>query len=514
MTDACLLDMTCLKQPTPGDVLSPWVMIQFNKAGRIITVGNESYPTEQTACIRDFEFGHENGFVARVTIHDEQGGGFSKFMEDLIKDLNCANGDNQNMDVQFGWTGSSCNDNGLTDQYLDASPLYKMMVRDVTCSFAGGKFMYEISGVDLTEMVFESRTTKTYGGDGNNEIYLTDAIDQMMKDTEFPPAIKSVRWLQTSGSGKCNSTVNELTFNHSDGGDIHPKKGPKGKWECKNQNKIEAALEWLSEFSTINDKGIVPYYNCEENAEVIFWEDNRPNCNDKGRDWDNTKHGTYLVNGGNDSSVIEFNPRIKWTWANLTNPGGNTGAGEPYGTENDGKQPGLPECETINGENLPSAGSTTSGAASENAVNTYGKNANKKIMINQARQQKALNVFHLPIEADLVVLGEPRCIRPSTGINKNIHIIVVNPYHITGGKTNSGTNVVECGEWLALPDVCNVVLSNKAWMIRNITHRITEGKFTTTFGVYLGTPGVDIDVGEPFGGVGSGGWTPPPNCEG
>ena len=72
------------------------------------------------------------------------------------------------------------------------------------------------------------------------------------------------------------------------------------------------------------------------------------------------------------------------------------------------------------------------------------------------------------------------------------------------------TDEVDCGDWLADP-ICNDVLSNRAWLVRSVTHRISEGKFSTTFGVYLVTPGIDIDIDEPLGGVGSGGWKPTPN---
>lgn len=509
MTDACSYENTCIKQPVPGDVLSPWIKVVFKKNARSITVGNDSYPNEHTACIKDFEFGHDKGVECRVTIHDEQGGGFSKFMEDLIKDLKCANGNAQNMDVQFGWTASNCQSNTA----LDPSPVYKIMAREVVCNFAGGKFMYEIVGLDITQMMFEASIQKVYGGDGDNEIYLVDAIEEMMKDKDYPPSIDTVKWLQHSGSGKCNSSTFPLKFKHSDGANIHEDKGPKGKWVCNGQDKIVTALKWLAPYPSINDKAIIPYYNCENPAEVIFWEDNQPNCNEIGRNWDATKHGTYVVNGGNTSTVIEFNPKIRWNWTTLTNPGGNAADGQPLPNQDGGKQPGFVECSTLNRQAMKTAGSTTSGAADDNAKNTYGPEmAEQKTMEGQARQQKALKVYHYNIEADLVVLGEPTCIRPATGITKNIHIVFINPYFITYGRTIGGENFVDCGEWLALPDLCSQVLSNKAWLIRNITHRISEGKFTTTFGVFLTSPGVDIDVGEPFGGSGSGGWTPPPNC--
>ena len=520
MGDACFFDEACLRKPEPGELMSPWIRVTFKKNNRSITVGNNSYSPENTACIKDFEFGHSNGLECRLVIHDEQGGAFAGFMDDLVKDLRCVKGNADNMEVQFGWTTSRCG----VESEATSSPKYKMMCRDLNCNFAGGKFMYELTGVDISEMMFQTKDSQIYAGDKNSKIYLTDAIEKLMKDDSFTPSITSVRfqknkplgckaaddYLQSSASS--NSVVAiPLQFKTTDGADIHPLKGPLGTWSCVSQNKIQAALSWLAPYVSSDDKAIVPYYNSENPSEIIFWEDFKPNCNEVGRNWAAFSHGTYIVNGGKDSPVIEFNPKFKWNWSSLTNPGGNSGEQTPLANENGGKQPDTPECKTINRKSMPTAGSTTTAAADETAVETYDKGrANDKAAIGQAKQQKALKMYHLPIEADLVVMGEPRAMRPVNGLFRNIHIVFINPYFIRGGFTDMETDEVDCGDWLADP-ICNDVLSNRAWLVRSVTHRISEGKFSTTFGVYLVTPGIDIDIDEPLGGVGSGGWKPTPN---
>ena len=103
-----------------------------------------------------------------------------------------------------------------------------------------------------------------------------------------------------------------------------------------------------------------------------------------------------------------------------------------------------------------------------------------------------------------MIVGDPQIMRPSLAINaKNVKIVFLNPFYVFSGGS--------CGDWLAAP-ACNEVLSNKAWIVKAIVHRISEGRFTTTLGLWLGSPGIDLDIGQPLGGAGSGGWVPPANC--
>jgi hypothetical protein len=141
-------------------------------------------------------------------------------------------------------------------------------------------------------------------------------------------------------------------------------------------------------------------------------------------------------------------------------------------------------------------------------------NANEAAQRNRARQMRAFSIFYQPIEAELVVLGDEKIVKPSLCLFRNIHIVFINPYFIFEAQPEEDPDTGDmvdqsddCGDWLSRP-ACNPVLSNKAWLVRNITHRIQDGKFTTTFSVYLAAPGVELDKGAPVGGGGSCGWTP------
>jgi hypothetical protein len=173
-----------------------------------------------------------------------------------------------------------------------------------------------------------------------------------------------------------------------------------------------------------------------------------------------------------------------------------------------GHNPGLPDCPTLQNA-IPTAGSQTSVAPSPALVDTVGtRDAARLAQDDQARQMRAFSIFYQPIEAELVVLGDEKIVKPSLCLFRNIHIVFINPYFIfEPGPEDDLDEEVDCGDWLSRP-ACNPVLSNKAWLVRNITHRIQDGKFTTSFSVYLAAPGVELDDGTALGGGGSCGWTP------
>lgn len=508
MAEACTLATNCLKVPPPGETLAPFVRIKFKISGITISVGNESAPSiDNRACIKDFEFGHGNGFQCRVMIHDDFGGSFTKFMEDILKDAKCATpAGGVTMEVDFGWINSLCGGGG---GIVEKSPVYHMMCMDIQCNFAGGKFMFEITGTDITHAAADAKFTKTYGGEGDQGEYLTEAIKKMFKEGPTTPIVSDVKFqrIGKAGSNQCGGSPEDCGFEKHDGDKM---KGPKGKWEANNVDKITAAMNWLTPYNTEGKKGWVPAYNSEApGGEIIFWEDTKPNCGET-LNWESRMLGAYVVNGGQSSKVIEFNPKIKWNFSSLGLAGGSMGEAQASANpDTGGKNEGIYDCESLKRGRLNDTGSQTTAAAGENEVNRDGGEANKERDKAAQKQLRAFKLDHYPIEADLVVIGEPTLLRPSLCLYRNLWIIFFNPFFI-----NSGAGQDRCGDWLSVPPPgCNPILSNKAWLIKQIVHRISgDGKFTTNFQVFLTGPGVDTNVGEPVGGLGSGGWVPPKNC--
>lgn len=488
------------KLPEEGHVLTPWVRITFSSGAEEITVGNESSPAttpQHVACIKSFSFGHSNGMTVKLTIHDEQGGSFVQFMDNLLKDWHCLYSPvAAQMRFRFGWAKGGCG----TPIPEAISRCYYCHVLAIETNMADGKFMFEITGQDQVAKMFEGYSDGIWGGEGENGVPITEAITEMLTNT-CAPNVKSVKFL-TSEGGVCKP----LEFEHGEKDDEgRLTKGPKGKWIASGKNKIEAAMEWLNKYRTKNLRGFKAQFNPETpGGEVIFWEDATPATTMGDEEWEKRCMGVYIVNGGKQSPVIEFNPKIRWDFSRLVNSGGALSGDtvNPFDTEGS-KTPGSP-VPSLDAENKKCAGQMTQTTGSDTQKDIFGKNAHKETQKGNAEAQRGNSVLPDPIEADLVVVGDPTMLPPSKAMfSKSVTIVVVNPFFLT-----QSTN--QCGTWLANP-VCNEVLSSKAWIPIAVTHKIENGSYTTTVQVKLLVFGIDLPDTAPLGGW-LNGWKPPRIC--
>jgi len=497
-----------LNLPEEGNTLAPWVAITFEGSGSVITVGNDSSTgtdPKNIACIKSFEFGHSDGLTMRCVIHDEEGGSFVAFMKHLFKDYVCLKNGMPaavRLKVQFGWVKAGCS----TPLPLSASRCYYCLSDSVETNYAQGKFMFDITGKDLCHRMFEGSTDQIYGGTGDKGVPITTAIREFMTKGCSPNVGKVDFCKMEDGQRKpCAFLMKGKT---GDDKFLGPKGGP---WAANGQDKMKVAMRWLEGFPTEDNRGWIPQYNCEEpNGELIFWQDAKPLQPQDSAYWDKNSIGTYIVNGGKRSSVIEFNPKIRWDFARLTSQGGNLGSGTINALNTPGStQPGMTQS-GLSAQNQPCAGQNTQTTPTEAQKDI----SNKKQQVNQAEGNnaaiRALKILTDNIEADLTIVGDPTLLPPSEAMwAKNVAIILINPYFI---RTDADGQL----EWMAQP-ACNEVLSNKAWICKSITHKIEAGNFTTTIGVFLTTPGADTENGSPLGawkssGGQCGGWIPVPQC--
>ena len=93
------------------------------------------------------------------------------------------------------------------------------------------------------------------------------------------------------------------------------------------------------------------------------------------------------------------------------------------------------------------------------------------------------------IRADMVIVGDPKFPTQADGVIYGlfISIVFVNPFHLIADEEEP------CGEWMANPP-CNEFLSNKNWLIERVNHKIQDGTYTTTLGLWLAAPGVDVKL--------------------
>jgi hypothetical protein len=483
------------KVPPEGNSLAPWVQIEFEGSGSIITVGNESSPTtspQHVACIKSFEFGYSDGLTMRCVIHDEQGGSFVQFMKNLLTEYVCLKNGSPatvRMLFQFGWARAGC----AGDMPVLMSPKFACLSDSVETNYAGGKFQFEITGKDLCFRMFEGGASQVYGGEGENGMKLKQAVEEFMTNG-CPPNVNSVKFYRMEGG-----SPKPCPF--KDGGID----GPKSKWQASGQDKLQAVLRWLSGHPTDRDKNWIPQYNSLSSAqdELIFWEDAKPTGVKDDGYWDANCIGTYLVNGSKESPVIEFNPKIRWDFARLTSNGGGMGDMKVNATgELGSRQRGTPG---VDAKGQPCAGQNTQATMTEAQRELHGKEATVKAMESNAGAQRALKILHDNIEADLTIVGDPTILPPNEAMwAKNVTIVVLNSYFIR--RLSDSPKRLEWDNLLE-GTPCNKVLSNKGWICKSVSHRIEAGNYTTTIGVFLTAPGIDTPPGTPIGAW-TGGWVP------
>ncbi len=534
--------------PIVGHNISPFVICQFKSSDFCVTVGNESCPgsmrsdlcaptgslletsKENHAIISNFQYGCSGGSVAgsdgiTIEITDEEGGDFCNFMINILPKQRDKEKPAINCDLlfQFGWIVSKCRDGG--GRCNIASLVRKCFPLKVDIAFQGGGIVkFTIHAPNPTEVVAEGVNTEQeiQGSDEKQEQKcLKAAIEDMFKQKY---SIKA-KFLKPNGKG-CGigggdiggpSTGNASTkykchflapgpdkqgqykeWNFFDPpSDCPGGKGPKCAWPPNSKDPVQASMNWLQDYMTEDKKGFVPGTSnkLDEEPTVIFWESPLPNCKGAAN---LLNIGTFIVNGGMCSPVLEFKPQVQWFMANVNQGGTVSGqtTGKPVATagsrgNKDERTMVFPDisCDVTgqgNNYRLPtsqSRGNTTPDRETINSAMSHAANA------------RALPPAE-PVKAELVIQGLPELDDPMT-LSSGVEcgICVVNPFVISK-KPGS-----RCGDWLVNPPV-NKFLSNPHWLINGVSHQIKEGSFTTTLHVWLATPGVTLDSTAPLGGEG------------
>lgn len=493
--------------PPPQHILAPWVKITINNNGTVVTVGNESAPgsdPKHSACIMSMNFGLERSTIAKVTIHDEAGSSFVGFMEMLVKDLKCnVPGSNPIAQLDFGWVTRDCH--GVIG--LDKNQTkYFMIVLHIGCSFNSGKFVYELELTDKLNIHDEARVAKLRGNDGDQGVYMTDAITKLLTDQEYPPSVGAVEFKKLLPD-KVNSVP--IRFKYHDG---DPEKGVKGRWEPNNVDKLNAVQEWLSKNVSEDGKGFIITYDASTpDGKIVIWEDPSLLCGEKFTA-NKCDKKSYVVNGGKDSRVISFNPSFRWTFSHLTASGGsmpNFGGNDRDSATGGKNVDELGKCEDLKRSQIKSGGVQNTITPSQIQVDKHGSNSQKvseETLNASIRANYDISAIS-SIEAELVIVGDPNFKRASLVRGEFIEILFLNPFHLRPSADSNNP----CFNWMATP-LCNEVLTNSAWDIQSVNHQIELGKYYTTVKIRLAAPGSDVNVGDPFGGPGSGGWKPPPAC--
>jgi len=464
-----------------GHSIAPFIQITMEGSDTSITVGNRSSPQiDNTASIKSFQYNFSSGYRCRLVVYDEQGGNFSQFMRDIVGCWSDLKPGAVVMKAVYGWTKSGCDG----DPSAELSQPAFFLLNNVVADYNQGRIQFEIEGTDLLVKALEGRDNRIIGTDITPRPTLKEAIKILW--TEPPnPIITDIEFKKV-GSGQ--SPPQDIGFDPLVGKD-----GPRGTWPASGRDKIGITNSWLRGYTSENKRGwrAITSQTQAGESKLIIMEDPQPIGNTKPQD---RCIRTYFVNGGNCSRVIEFNPKIKWDFqANAQRRTGDTLERQSSKVAKAEGDKDAPEV----AKKSDGAGVQRQSVESVNSREAYPQGEQSQEVKNSAAKNDIANYFyHDPIEADLVVQGDPHIAHPIDVFGKFLKIVVINPYHIS--KTGLG-----CGDWLLKPDVCNAVLSNNNWMVRSVDHFLQEGLFTTTWRVMLAQPGTVLNPGSPLGNSGS-----------
>lgn len=493
---------------------APWVRVTFqDEEGEEITVGNESSPqTKNTAVIKSFNYsfkgstGQSGGCAVAVEIHDIRGGDFATFFDRLDKTRFNKVAENYKMRIQFGWVGVDCEDNtstpvaGVNSSNILSSIKIHFLPLFIGTNYEGGKIKFTIEGHDMMVRVMEESEDKAFGSEEPTDkaMSMRQAIINMFKerdiDVEFSRLTDSGSLEPVGFMPGVNPEPDGLPPAGSYGGAI-------SVYKVQNKSPFRAAMEWLKDVGTYPDnRPLKPAWNnCKERPTLVFLEDSTPECDCEYKP--QLSKGTWIVNAGNNSPVISFNPNIKWV-VNKGSPGGGGNVPGPEGGASTTTEENQnPKCKDM----LPGTGIASFPITTENSEKQEGIKAVEKTAERNNNLTRAW-VTNSTIEAQLVVQGAPEFSCPTEICNgSTFSIIVVNPYHYGSEEGTPEAYSNTCGDWSTGHPMVNPYFSNKGWVIMGVNHQIKEGSFQTTFDLMLPVPNSDIGKDNVVGCRGSGG---------
>lgn len=519
--------------PAPGETLAPFVIVTFDSVdekGRpfVITVGNNSSLSTNppnVASISTFEYGTSNGFMFNIEIVDQEEGTFTKFLDQLHKCVRKA-GIKVAAHVQWGWLGETCKREKIRLPSSDSKSAQSFPVINGITGIRGVPIQLDVSiQGGLVKALIKITGTETFVFHQREKVDLKkmsirNSLVELFKPSSGCEPQMNIAFLSRNSNARNRKIENFFASI----GDKKKKGGRRGNDEwaferdfefarvAENKNRIEIAKEWIEDYVTEKKLGVTMQSDATHGNVIIFWEDlaeeekNKPKCN-------KNHIGTFIVNGGPASPVLEFTPKINWpdAWAALSVGGTTGGVASGKGKEKAVKQKGSQRVSDKNGKccNTEVTGTTQGIPLSNQAVGTYaGDEATEKVDEAQKAHQKAEFWRGRPIEAELRLQGQAGLkwadVKQIT--SKFISIVFINPFYLKG----SG-----CGDWLAQP-ACNEVLTNRNWRIQSLNHMIKEGSWTTTLKIILQPPGageLDPEKTRKLGGDEKSPYVPKGLCE-
>jgi len=449
-------------QPPDGAVYTPYVKLKFPD-GTILTGGNASNPPENLAAITSFDYGFASGTQSwgiNIEAVDNGGGTYQKVLKSINKTITNVQPEYNDVEVDFGWIIKFCDGSVTTDFASKYARIHAIFLKcDMTFESGNVKMKIELRAPSARDP--DVRHAEPMAPE-DNKMHLKQALEELF--TQRHPKFNTVTFKDKDGNGP---------FEFKNSGE----EGPLSTWPCDQQSSLNIARKWLNGVVTQNDRGILIGYD-SDGVEVVIQEDPSDDCCARSK-------GTFVVNGGNCSPVISFNPTIAWDKGFVPGGGGATGAASS-GDNNEFAEPVV---------DIEKAGVQTSVAVEQDQSNfrnpdDQAADANLALSAHEKAEEKTINGPSKGWEAELKLIGQVKYQNLVDMIGATVAIVFINPFYIG--------NCV----WLQ-ESVVNRWLSNKNYMILGVNHQISAGSYTTSLKLKLPIPNVTLDADAPLGACGT-----------
>jgi hypothetical protein len=481
----CLQTYACndLKKPPKGATYTPFIEVTINGEVLLMSGNASSPPSNNRAMINSFQYGASagtGGCGCVIEAVDEGGTAYRKIADAINKDITKTRDEIKNFNLEFGWKITDCN--GITKKITNIrggegppAPIRLLPIK-INTNFDGGLIKFTLECVDtITARSADNRLEKNIGSE-DGKVALKKALEELFLNKD--PKFTSIRLRRALP----HPDGSDFVFNNKYG-------GKDGYWSVHSMDQetnVGCARKWINNTLTDNEKGILIMYNQEDGGVILLEEPDIDvkNCCGTGN------LGTYIVNGGNESPVISFNPSFHWILSSNSGSGGVASGASSA----DGGDDKVKADETKN-NNLQNTGTQTNYLSSNNKFHhqhpdNHASNTNE----TNTKHNNATKPYEIKsnIEAELKIIGDPSFVNPVLFTGRWVSIVVINPHYIAQDSKKGGCS------WIVESN-CNETLSNKQWMITGVDHQITSGSYVTTLKVYLTAPGVDKGVEKGLG---------------
>ena len=468
--EGCIGKAMCqgpIKKPLECAGKAPWVVCSFVscdplKGGQIAaTVGGFDPAAKSEGLIKSFSMGFSDGVGCKIEIMDRKGSDLNRFFQKLNKDITEVKKDFI-MQVKWGWSCTPC---AAANEKMPKSDCHYFLPESLQVNYSNGGFKYILEGKDTAQKLFQTINDNVYP-EGGGKMKLKDAVIQAWKESTPPTEVSFRR--RVPGT-KTMSIIDE-PFVTTHGQPVT------GNWPCGGTNTMSAVVKWKADYKTDKGYGLKPMFNNESSTPHIMYVES--GCKAGVTD---LCERTYIVNGGKHSPVISFNPTIVWN-PQVTAEAYGGGAGSTDTGASMKRKASEEDNDCIVVEAAKNVGERTAIPPTEQVVENEGPdNAQKATDEGMNVQANANNNFSEPINAELIVEGDPGMDRALSWHGKYISIVVVNPFHPVV-KRQGSKGQIKNSEWLANP-TCNPILTSKTYRITKINHDMKEGSYTTAISV-------------------------------